>query len=151
MIQARWSSWHGWRNPSPSAPPASTTHAVQCLTGLVFPLSELVNLCQYRCDNPSPQCSKHTCPFHTLLTTMQPRLKKIWHMRVSWGFFFCHVTLWVEPVLMKFFSRMLSSAGSNSSSTSSIKRGRPRDKLSSRWFLKYLWFSEVIWDQNMID
>lgn len=49
---------------------------------------------------------------------------------------------------MKFFSRMLSSAGSRSSPTSSIKRGRPRDKLSSKWFLKYLWFSEVIWDQN---
>lgn len=51
---------------------------------------------------------------------------------------------------MKFFSRMLSSAGSKSSPTSSIKRGRPRDKLSSKWFLKYLWFSEVIWGQNKI-
>lgn len=50
---------------------------------------------------------------------------------------------------MKFFSRMLSRAGSKSSPTSSIKRGRPRDKLSSKWFLKYLWFSEVIWDQNI--
>lgn len=49
---------------------------------------------------------------------------------------------------MKFFSRMLSSAGSKFSPISSIKRGRPSDKLSSKWFLKYLWFNEVIWDQN---
>lgn len=47
---------------------------------------------------------------------------------------------------MKFFSRMLSSAGSKSSPTSSINSGRPRDRLSSKWFLKYLWFNEVIWE-----
>ena len=47
---------------------------------------------------------------------------------------------------MKFFSSTLSSAGSSSSPTSSISRGRPRDRLSSRWFLKYLWFREVIWE-----
>lgn len=57
-------------------------------------------------------------------------------------------TLYVDPVLMKFFSRTLSRAGSNSSPTSSISRGRPRDKLSSRWFLKYLWFSEVICENS---
>lgn len=57
-----------------------------------------------------------------------------------------HITLYVEPDLMKFFSKMLSRAGSSSSPTSSISRGRPRDRLSSRWFLKYLWFREVIWE-----
>lgn len=50
---------------------------------------------------------------------------------------------------MKFFSRMLSSAGSKSSPTSSINSGRPRDRLSSKWFLKYLWFSEVIWEMGV--
>lgn len=49
---------------------------------------------------------------------------------------------------MKFFSRMLSSAGSKSSPTSSINSGRPRDRLSSKWFLKYLWFNEVIWETS---
>ena len=52
-------------------------------------------------------------------------------------------TLKVEPDLMKFFSRTLSKAGSNSSPISSIKRGLPRDRLSSRWVLKYLWFKDV--------
>lgn len=73
---------------------------------------------------------------------------------VDWSnSFFClltssNITLYVDPVLMKFFSRTLSRAGSNSSPTSSISKGRPRDKLSSRWFLKYLWFSEVICENN---
>ena len=50
--------------------------------------------------------------------------------------------------MMKFFSRTWSRAGSSSSSTSSMRRGRPRDRLSSRWFLKYLWFKEVIWGEE---
>lgn len=50
---------------------------------------------------------------------------------------------------MKFFSRMLSSAGSKSSPTSSINSGRPRERLSSKWFLKYLWFNEVIWEMDV--
>ena len=41
-------------------------------------------------------------------------------------------TLLAEPVLMKFLSKTLSSAGSSSSPTSSIKRGLPKDRLSSK-------------------
>ena len=44
---------------------------------------------------------------------------------------------------MKFFSSTLSRAGSSSSPTSSIRRGLPRDRLSSRCVRKYLWFREV--------
>ena len=47
-------------------------------------------------------------------------------------------TLYVEPDLMKFFSRTLSRAGSNSSPTSSIKMGLPSDKASSKCVRKYL-------------
>lgn len=53
------------------------------------------------------------------------------------------VTLNVEPDLIKFFSNTLSKAGSKSSSISSIRRGRPSDKASSKWARKYLWFNEV--------
>ena len=45
---------------------------------------------------------------------------------------------------MKFFSRTLSNAGSSSSSTSSINRGRPSDRASSKCVRKYLWFSDVL-------
>lgn len=47
------------------------------------------------------------------------------------------------PDLMKFFSRILSNAGSSSSPMSSSSNGRPRDKESSKWFRKYLWFNDV--------
>ena len=47
------------------------------------------------------------------------------------------------PDLMKFFSRMLSRQGSNSSPTSSISIGRPSERLSSRNCLKYLFVSVV--------
>lgn len=47
-------------------------------------------------------------------------------------------TLLAEPVLMMFLSKTLSSAGSSSSPTSSTKRGLPKERLSSKWFLKYL-------------
>ena len=57
-------------------------------------------------------------------------------------------TLKVDPDLMKFFSKTLSRTGSSSSPTSSISSGRPRERLSSRWFLKYLWVRDVIYKQN---
>ena len=44
---------------------------------------------------------------------------------------------------MKFFSRTLSSAGSISSPTSSINKGWPKDKASSRCWRKYLWLRLV--------
>ena len=47
------------------------------------------------------------------------------------------------PDFMKFFSRMLSRQGSNSSPTSSISIGRPSERLSSRNCLKYLFVSVV--------
>lgn len=46
---------------------------------------------------------------------------------------------------MKFFSRMLSRAGSSSSPTSSISIGRPKERQSSIWVRKNLWFSDVTW------
>lgn len=45
--------------------------------------------------------------------------------------FTIHLTLCAEPDFMKFFSKMLSRAGSSSSPTSSINKGRPRDRQSS--------------------
>lgn len=57
------------------------------------------------------------------------------HMFAHFLFFF---TLLAEPVLMMFLSKTLSSAGSSSSPTSSTKRGLPKERLSSKWFLKYL-------------
>ena len=53
------------------------------------------------------------------------------------------LTLSVEPDLIKFFSSTLSSAGSISSPTSSIKSGSPLAKASSRCVRKYLWFRFV--------
>ncbi|KAK2185973.1 hypothetical protein NP493_215g00029 [Ridgeia piscesae] len=52
-------------------------------------------------------------------------------------------TLYDRPSLMKFFSRMLSRAGSRSSPTSSMRRGRPSERASSRCWRKYLWFRFV--------
>lgn len=52
------------------------------------------------------------------------------------------------PDLMKFFSSTLSSAGSSSCSTSSMRRGRPCDKASSRCWRKYLWLSVVTYKRN---
>ena len=54
----------------------------------------------------------------------------------------------VEPDLMKFFSSTLSRAGSSSSPTSSINRGRPKDSASSMCVRKYLWFNDVIWSRE---
>uniref|UniRef100_A0A183L641 LAGLIDADG_2 domain-containing protein n=1 Tax=Schistosoma curassoni TaxID=6186 RepID=A0A183L641_9TREM len=47
-------------------------------------------------------------------------------------------TLYVEPDLMKFFSKTLSKAGSRSSPTSSMSNGRPSDSESSKCVRKYL-------------
>ena len=52
-------------------------------------------------------------------------------------------TLYVLPDLMKFFSRMLSKAGSSTSSTSSRSTGLPSERESSRCVRKYLWFKDV--------
>ena len=62
---------------------------------------------------------------------------------VVWG-----RTLKVDPDLMKFFSRMLSRAGSSSSPTSSNSKGRPRDRLSSSTERKYLLFRDVTWQRD---
>ena len=48
-----------------------------------------------------------------------------------------------SSTLMKFFSRMLSSAGSSSSVMSSMSSGRPSDSASSKCCRKYLWFRFV--------
>ena len=58
-------------------------------------------------------------------------------------------TFRVLPLLMKFFSNTLSRAGSISSPTSSISSGLPNERLSSRWFRKYLWLREVTCCQNI--
>lgn len=58
----------------------------------------------------------------------------------------CYVeefTLYIDPDLMKFFSKTLSSEGSRSSSISSMRSGLPRDKASSKCCRKYLWFKDV--------
>lgn len=53
------------------------------------------------------------------------------------------LTLKLFPDLMKFFSRILSRAGSSSSYTSSMRSGRPMERQSSRWERKNLWLSDV--------
>lgn len=50
-----------------------------------------------------------------------------------------------DPIFIKFFSSRLSNTGSISSPISWISKGRPIDTESSRWFLKYLCVSHVIW------
>lgn len=60
------------------------------------------------------------------------------------------LTLKVDPDLIKFFSSTLSKAGSSSSPTSSMMRGRPRDRLSSRWARKYLWLRAVTYRDEQV-
>lgn len=95
------------------------------------------------------RCTKYYCLKEIAFAAMLKKISRCHHCSflsfsfLIFFFFLTKLTLKVVPDLIKFFSNTLSKAGSSSSRMSSMRRGRPKERLSSKCVRKYLWFRDV--------